>query len=620
MKQSLLWVSVTTVVLVAVILFNILFTALAHKYLWVVDTMPNDLIVISDYSRELLEQIDAKQNNITIYFLADPDELENYELLGHQKGESSSTWGMSYIYNLAKYYEKEFSFVKVDTLDTSSDADYIRENFAMTVGTNLTPLTIVMENRVDGRMVYRAMQRDEFFQIAENTMYFRGDDKLTSTMLSLTGETSVAFFVEGHGEKIGELGVDESAADFGNASSLVTLFEQAGYIVRKINLAEEDFPESSEDIVAGGAATVVLFGPESDFQTDADGVNEITRLRKFLNQKNHNLMVFMDPGTEDMPALDEYLYDYWGVEFEDNVILADTSNPLNSAALSDDGYTFLADYKLDDASPGSALTSSLTALDTLPGAYFGKSRTISMKSAWSSNIESTLDQELHTSFKLGATFVAPKQSAAIYEDDGGYRVFDKTLYESYVEAYDKDKRDEITAQYTEERYQSYYDAYAESSKDEFEEEGLSEDEIAKKCDEYAQERVEEDVEYFMRDYLFYAESDASALMTLTHGAWSYATNESVNLYLLACGSTAYASKEAIENAAYSNRDTLYSAIYLFGKNVLPYDIEIIKIATPSSLAISDDSANSWTIFLSGVLPLILVGAGTVVVIKRRKHN
>ena len=302
LKQSLLWVTITAVVLVAVILFNILFTALAHKYLWVVDTMPNDLVVISDYSRELLEKVDSKQNDITIYFLADPDELENYELLGHQKGESNSTWGMSYIYNLAKYYEKEFPFIKVDTLDTSADADYIRENFAMTVGTSLTPLTVVMENRVDGRMSYRTMQRDEFFSITETTMYFRGDDKFTSTLLSLTGEKSVAYFIEGHGEKIGEAGKDDSAADFGNASALVKLFEQAGYLVQKINLAEEDFPEQSEDIVAGGAATVVLFGPENDFKTDVNGVNEITRLRKYLNKKNHNLMVFMDPETEEMPV------------------------------------------------------------------------------------------------------------------------------------------------------------------------------------------------------------------------------------------------------------------------------------------------------------------------------
>jgi len=199
-------------------------------------------------------------------------------------------------------------------------------------------------------------------------------------------------------------------------------------------------------------------------------------------------------------------------------------------------------------------------------------------------------------------------------------VFDKTLYGHYVEEYDKEKREEITALYTEERYQTYYDAYYESSREEFEKENLTADEIAKKCDEQAKSRVNEDVESFMRRYLEYAESDASALMTLTHGAWSYAISESVNLYLLACGSTAFASKEAIENAAYSNRDTLYSAIYLFGKNVLPYDIDIIKIETPSSLAIYEDTAEGWTIFLSGVLPLVFVGAGAIVVIRRRKHN
>ena len=616
-KQSLLWTVITAGVLVAVILFNILFTFLSSKYLWVVDTMPNDLVKISEYSRGLLDQVDPKQNDITIYFLADPDELSNYELIGHQKGENGSTWGMSYIYNLAKYYEKEYPFIQVDTLDASADADYIRENFAMTVGTNLTPLTIVIENKVDGRMSYRTVQRDDFFSISETVMYFRGDDRFTSTILSLSGDSPVAYFTEGHGEKVGEAG---AADDFGNASALADLFRQAGYVVKKIDLLKENFPEASDDIVKGGAATVVIFGPERDFSTADGNPNEITRLRKFLNQKNHNLMVFMDPDVEKMPSLDEYLYDYWGVEFEDNIVVADTSDPATSPAVSEDGLSFLADYDLSSQSPGSALTSSLTSLDTLPGAFFGKTRTIAMNTLWDHNHESTLDQELSTTYKLGATFRAPSRSAAIYANDGGYRLFDKDLYERYVTMYDAAKRAEISQKLHDESYQSYYDNHYKNSYEDFVKEGLTEAEIEQKCRDYANDLVEEDVNAFMNEYLFYQEADASALLTLTHGAWTYTDSEVVNTYLLACGSTAYASESAIENAAYSNRDTLYSAIYLFGKNVLPYDIDVIRIATPSSLAILESTANTWTVILTVVLPLAFVGAGVFVVVKRRKHN
>ena len=96
--------------------------------------------------------------------------------------------------------------------------------------------------------------------------------------------------------------------------------------------------------------------------------------------------------------------------------------------------------------------------------------------------------------------------------------------------------------------------------------------------------------------------------------------ETVSSYALACGSTDYASSEAIGNASFSNRDTLSSAIYLFGKNVLPYDIDIILIKSESSLAIKDSMATLWTVILAAVLPLSVVAAGAVMMVKRRRHN
>ena len=213
LKHGVLSVAITAGVLAAVILFNIVFSLLSNKFLWIIDTTPSELVQISDYSRELLKGIDEEENDITIYFLADPDELQNYELLGHLKGENSSTWGMSYLYNLAKLYEKEFSYISVALLDASDDADYIREHFAMSIGTSLGPLNIIMENRVGDLTTYRTMQRDDFFTMGADVTYFRGDDKFTSTVLSLSGENPVAYFIEGHGE---DLGTPGDMNDFGN--------------------------------------------------------------------------------------------------------------------------------------------------------------------------------------------------------------------------------------------------------------------------------------------------------------------------------------------------------------------------------------------------------------------
>jgi len=614
LKRGVISVSITAGVLAAVILFNIVFSLLSNKFLWVIDTTPDELVQISDYSKELLEGIDENENQITIYFLAAPDELENYELMGHQSGENNSTWGMSYIYNLAKLYEKEYSYISVALLDASDDADFIRENFAMSIGMNLGPLHIIMENRVDGLVTYRTMQRDEFFAIGTDIMYFRGDDKFTSTILSLSGENPVAYFVEGHGEDTGPLGDPEN---FGKAEGLAELFREAGYVIEKIDLSKRDFPSDEDSAFYGRAGVVVIYGPDSDFESDLDGgVNEITRLRKYLNRKNHNLMVFIDPESEKMPNLDEYLEDYWGIAFEDNVVWVDTKDPVASGAVTDDGYHYYARYESNKSSPGYALTSSLLSLETLPRAFFGKSRTIAMNTKWSTSNEQIMISEGMTSYKLGATFLVPELSATIGAD-GSYRVFDPDLYEEYSEKYEEALREEKLAEYTEKYYQKAYDLHIKAYREEYEKEGLSEAEIAAKCDEYAKRYVEKRL---YDENLRLSESDPAAVMTLTHGSWMYELGESVACYALACGSTDYASIEALENASFSNRDTLFSAMYLFGKNVLPYEIDIVTIRSQSSLSITSAMATVWTVILAVVLPLGVVATCVVVTAKRRRHN
>lgn len=610
-KHGTFAVAISAAVLAGVILFNVVFALLAKKYVWTIDTTQSDLIAISDYSHELLAGIDKNQNQYTIYFLADPDELENYELWGHVTGENNSTWGMSYIYNLAKLYEKEFPFIKVKQLDMNEDADYIRDNFTLTIGSVISPLTVVIENRSNGLKNYRTYNRDDFFTISNDVMYFRGDDRFTSSILSLSGDNPVAYFVEGHGENVGPAGDEENFAD---ASRFAELFAELGYVVKKIDLSEEDFPAEDDSDSIGGAAVVVLYGPKNDFTGE-----EVNRLREFVNRKNNNLMVFMDPGVDDTPVLDEYLEDFWGVGFEDNIVIADTSDPATSSALTEDGKTFYADYELKETSPGSALVSSFTNLESLPGAFFSAARTIAMNSVWSDESESNYVPEMSTSYKLGAVYKAPVLSSAEFSD-GSAVCFDDDIYDEYVSLYYDEKYEQMYSQYYDSQYEKVYEEYYDSNVEDFTEDGLSSEEIEEKCREYALGYIEDMTESFMDSYISLMKSDTLPVMTLTHGSWMYEVSESVSCYMLACGSTSFASNAALSNSAYSNRDTLYSAIYLFGRNILPFDIDIVKIDNPYSLSVPDSDVIGWTVFLCGLLPAAAVAAGVIVVVRRRKHN
>ena len=221
-----------------------------------------------------------------------------------------------------------------------------------------------------------------------------------------------------------------------------------------------------------------------------------------------------------------------------------------------------------------------------------------------------------TTYKLGATYLAPALSSTL-DTDGRMTVFDSDLYEEFLGKHRDRLLNEKRGEYTEKYYQSAYDKHLTAFKESYEKDGLTEAEISAKCDAYAKEYIDNRI---IEENLKLAESDPAAVMTLTHGKWMYQMGETVACYALACGSTDYASAEAINNASFSNRDTLSSAIYLFGKNVLPYDIEIIRVQSPNSLAIKESMSTLWTVILAGVLPLTAVGVGVFVTVKRRRFN
>lgn len=614
-KHGAVATAITVGVLIGVILFNVLFTFLGNRFLWVVDTSPNDLTGISQVSQRFLEEVDGEANHVTIYFLADPDELENYELVGHKKGETN-TWGMSYIYHLAKRYERDYDFIRVGILDLADDADYIRQNFAMTIGSAFSPLTVVVDNEIHGLHSYRTYTRDDFYAIASSgAMYFQGEDRFTSAILSLTGANPTVYFLEGHGEKVGPAG---DASDLGEASALADLFREAGFLVKKVNLSKEDFAFSEDPGLVGSSAVAVIYGPTSDFICDdAAGINEMTKLSHFLNQRNCNLMVFKDPGPV-LPNLEEYLTDYYGITFNNDVVVADPS-AAESAAISGDGKTFFGDYELRTASPGSGLVSSLTSLPTMPGAYFSNACSITLNERWSDDSESTTIMEGNINYKVGAVLKAPLLSA-LEKADGSFRTFEKNVYEAYAAKYYDAMYQEIYPAVYEEVYGKAYETYYEDHKEDFEKEGLSQAEIEKRCKDEAEKEVKEEAGIRMDRLITLEVAQQPAIMTLTHATWMYQPNETANFFALACGSTAFASREALGNAAYGNRDVMFSAVYRFSRNVLPYDIDVIAIENPSSLQISGGAANGWTVFFVAILPLAVLGLGTAMVIRRRKHN
>lgn len=447
----------TVGVVIAVILVNVLLSVFLGDKVLTIDMTKEGFNEISDESKALLNEIKPEENNFTIYFLADKDELQSPEMGYNNKTSGSTTnlWGMKYVWELAQSFAQTYDFIKVETLHIQRDADKLEE-FRSTAGTTFSKQDVIIDNYTqeedsngnpltdrDGNPVmhhnFRICKRDSFYTTDSNTGYafaFNGDQQFTSTILSLAGANPTVYFVTGHGENVGDgTTLDDSIlADYGDAEALRDLLFKAGFVTKKINLKTE-YRELFDD---DSARLLVLYGPTSDFSAEAGQVSEIDILRKFLSNESHHAMVFFDDDAGPLPNLQEYFWDYWGVRVSDNKVVDSGTN-----SLTPDGRTFLADYETNPYSVGINLTSSLSELTSSPAPVFRNARVLEMSDAF---LQNNGFYEFKVTTYVGSVFLTPTSSAAV--DSEGNRVFDyetddqgSVMTLSYSSRYSDDNRE-----------------------------------------------------------------------------------------------------------------------------------------------------------------------------------
>ena len=315
-------IAFTCVCIAAVIIFNVIFSALADKFLWSVDMTSEQLFSLSDATHELLKDTDEE---ITINFCQPLDKLIEDESL-------------NLVYQCAREYEKAFDNIKVEYLDIITNPSVI-EKYANSSNTRIKTTSVVVTSDTD----FRTFTRESFFATDSETtevLAFDGELKLTSAILQLTADSPIAYFSVGHGETTGTS--DATRPDLWN------LFVTAGYDVRTIDLSKESFDKEAQ--------VLIINDPKKDFMGFNDDVNEIDKIAKFLDDLG-NLMVFVDPQTPDLPEL-ESLLEEWGIKIEDAVIKD------NINALSADGLKLDAAYPTDTM--GSSLHNTLRGYDSVP--------------------------------------------------------------------------------------------------------------------------------------------------------------------------------------------------------------------------------------------------------------
>ncbi len=334
-------VVITALVIAAVILFNVIFSALAARYLWHVDLTREGIYSLSDNCKQLLddtfEAVTARRESEGI-----TEPLKVKIKFCDMEDNIMEVQAQRYVLMTAKELADRYpEYVEVEYINIWENPTAV-EKYKSSVLTTINSSDVIIESGTE----FRAYKVESFYLTntgASTPWAYYGEKRFGSAILSVTqAESPVAGVLTGHGETFTD-------------AELVYLLELAGYEVQLIDdLANASLPENCRLLVS--------YNPTSDFLA-ADGVSDISEisvLDDFLEGENHSLMVFMSPSSPVLPNLEDYL-ELWGIEYGRHTGADGRSYPCtvkdSDNALTSDGLTFIGQYETRGV--GADITSDL---------------------------------------------------------------------------------------------------------------------------------------------------------------------------------------------------------------------------------------------------------------------
>ena len=295
-----------TVAFVAiVVIFNIIFSALAQKYMWYIDMTKEQVFTLSEEAKEIMSDI---TEDVYIHFASEPDELMN--------GTNSSY--TRYIYTTALQLEEEFPNVHVDAVSVLKNPSYFRE-FYQTTASDIDTTNVIVESGGEVRN-FAATAFFTFNDVNDlSTVWaYSGEKRMISGIMQVTQtDKPIVCFTTEHGE----------ALNTQDALTLFDLFDSNGFTVMPVNLAQ--------DTVDDDCRIMVIYDPAYDFigaEAEDQSRNEIEKIDKFLDRYGC-LIVFGDPAHVDkLTNLNEFLEE-WGIaEYQKDTLGASIYSDLNNLA------------------------------------------------------------------------------------------------------------------------------------------------------------------------------------------------------------------------------------------------------------------------------------------------
>ena len=344
--------------------------------------------------------------------------------------------------------------------------------------------------------------------------------------------------------------------------SLLYTLEDAGFeiAITEDYLTDEKI-KSVEEEFGGDVRLILIYNPNSDFlvSNKTSDVDEIDALDRFLDGKS-SMMVFMSPQSPVLPNLEEYLEE-WGISFDrhkegnslSSYMIKDPSSSLTS-----DGFSPVAKYVTTGL--GGQITADMRGVTYPKKLIFRNAMSISYSNTYQETTFDPSDSE-------GST--------------------DTTSTEPYV--YGSYFSNGVT--------RSIYDLFVSSS----DAVAMANGKTVAKADEYDPFR-------FMT---------VSCEMRITQEDNYGASTVQENSYVIACGSSDFATEAYLQSAVYGNTDFLLSALTVIGREPVPVGLIHKSFGDYSIDSLTTSAATVWTVVLTAIPTSAALITGVVILVKRK---
>ena len=553
----------TAAFIAAVIVLNILVTSLSNRYGWYIDMTQESIYSISDDCFDLLreEAITRVDEVRETSDKADEELVINILFMAEADILNENDY-MRRIYQNALELQREFpQHVTIENINLQRNPSRVQK-YRTSPNVSINTAHVVVEFGTEYRLIpYSSFYRYNSGDTSAPWAY-DGEKRFASSILAVTqSESPVCLIDDLHGE---------NPAEF---MELIYALEDAGYLIALTSTFTYEYDEDNqpiegtqksfftdevieraEKIMENEVRMMLIFDPKADFMVKSK-TSDIDEIGALdrFLDGKSSMMVFMDPETPVAPNLEEYL-DEWGISF-DRVEETNNSYMIRDMAntLTADGFSVIGEY-FTAGGNGANLTSDMRKVSYPKKVIFRNAMSISY---------SSLFTETQVNPNGTAQEVNPFRYGAYYGNG-----VERTIHDVFVSS-----------------------ASAEA---------MAGGKIVDAADE----------------------TNRFRLMTISsEGRYTqednYGTTLTENSYVLACGSTAFASEAYLQSAVYGNYDLLLTAMTIMGREPVPVGLTMKAFADYSLDSITVDQQTAWTVALAAIPAAISLIVGVVVLVKRK---